>query len=194
MKNYRRFKFREVNKNLKYRSFSKRTRASWKHYLRLSMIINKNSFDKNFHIVAYSALIFFNVQGVPNLKFGQPKSKLRRQVTNKLWKKCISKKFCSFLLHFGKNHERKETKRYFIILYIYHLRWQLIADHNEWPLFTIIRRFLFELVGMMSLDRNREVINLLFVLPILFYLNILKTEKISFQRSLVRFGTNLLNK
>ena len=29
------------------------------------------------------------------------------------------------------------------------MRWQLIADHNEWPNpYTIIRRFLFELVGM----------------------------------------------
>ena len=37
--------------------------------------------------------------------------------------------------------------------------------------YKIIRRFLFELVGMTSLDRNvREVINLLFVLPILFHL------------------------
>ena len=45
--------------------------------------------------------------------------------------------------------------------------------------YTIIRRFLFELAGMISLDRNyREVIlNLLFVLPRL-YLNILKIEKI----------------
>ena len=52
--------------------------------------------------------------------------------------------------------------------YIYcidHLRWQLIADHNEW-------RFLFELVGM------NTIINSLFALPILFYLNVLKTEKI----------------
>ena len=39
----------------------------------------------------------------------------------------------------------------------------------------IIRRFLSELVGMISLDRNyREVLNLSFVLPITFYLNILK--------------------
>ena len=44
--------------------------------------------------------------------------------------------------------------------------------------YTIIRRFLFELVGTISLDRNYwEVINLLFVLPGL-YLNILETEKI----------------
>ena len=44
--------------------------------------------------------------------------------------------------------------------------------------YTINRRFLFEFVGTISLDRNyREVINLLFVLPGL-YLNILKTEKI----------------
>ena len=59
-----------------------------------------------------------------------------------------------------------------------HLRRQLIADHNERPNpYTIIRRFLF---GMISLDRNyRDVINLLlFVLPILFYLNVFKTEKI----------------
>ena len=56
-----------------------------------------------------------------------------------------------------------------------HLRWQPIADHNEWPN-TIIRRFLFEFI---SLDRNYwEVINLLLVLPILFYLNIIKTEEI----------------
>ena len=35
------------------------------------------------------------------------------------------------------------------------LRWQLIADRNEWPTpCTVIRRFLFELVGTMSLDRN----------------------------------------
>ena len=47
-------------------------------------------------------------------------------------------------------------------------------------LYTIIRRFLFELVGMILLDRNYyylKVINLLFVLPGL-YSNILKTEKI----------------
>ena len=46
--------------------------------------------------------------------------------------------------------------------------------------YTIIRRFLFELISVISLDRNyyKEVINLLFVLPGL-YLNILKTEKIS---------------
>ena len=46
----------------------------------------------------------------------------------------------------------------YIYIYIYtwlwlvnkninHLRWQLIADHNEWPN-RIIRRFPFELVGM----------------------------------------------
>ena len=60
---------------------------------------------------------------------------------------------------------------------INHLRWQLIADRDEWPRpYTIIRRFLFELVGMISLDRNDwEVINLSFVL---FYSNVLKTEKI----------------
>ena len=43
----------------------------------------------------------------------------------------------------------------------------------------MIRRFHFELVGMISLDRNdREIINLLSVSPILFHLNILKIEKI----------------
>ena len=43
--------------------------------------------------------------------------------------------------------------------------------------YKIIRRFLFELVGVISLDGNyREVINLLFALPGL-YLNILKTEE-----------------
>ena len=42
----------------------------------------------------------------------------------------------------------------------------------------IIRRFLFDLVGMISLDRNyEEVLNLLFVLPGLYF-NILKTEGI----------------
>ena len=46
--------------------------------------------------------------------------------------------------------------------------------------YTIIRRFLFELVGITSLDKNYllPVVNLLFALPILFYLNIVKTEKI----------------
>ena len=45
--------------------------------------------------------------------------------------------------------------------------------------YKIICRFLFELVGMISLDRNdRKVVNLLFVSPILFCLNILETEKI----------------
>ena len=44
--------------------------------------------------------------------------------------------------------------------------------------YTIIRRFLFELVDTISLDGNYwEVINLLFALPGL-YLNILKTEEI----------------
>ena len=43
---------------------------------------------------------------------------------------------------------------------------------------TVTRRFLFQLVGMMSLSRNYcEVINLLFGLPGL-YLSILKTEEI----------------
>ena len=53
------------------------------------------------------------------------------------------------------------------------LRWQLTADHNEWPKrYTIIRRFLFELVDMTSLDKNYwEVINLLFALSSLFYLD-----------------------
>ena len=42
----------------------------------------------------------------------------------------------------------------------------------------MIRRFLFELVGMISSDRNYlEVVNLLFVLPVSFYLNIIKTEE-----------------
>ena len=60
------------------------------------------------------------------------------------------------------------------------LRWQLIADRNEWPKpYTTNRRFHFEHVGTVSLDRNYwNVINLLFVLPTLFYLNILKTEEI----------------
>ena len=45
---------------------------------------------------------------------------------------------------------------------------------------TIIRRFLFQLVGMIPLDRNYQVIDLLFVLLGSFglYLNIFKTEKI----------------
>ena len=30
-----------------------------------------------------------------------------------------------------------------------HLHWELIANHNEWPKpYTVIRRFLFELVDM----------------------------------------------
>ena len=42
----------------------------------------------------------------------------------------------------------------------------------------MIRRFLSELAGVISLDRNdRELINLLLSLPILFYLNIVKTEE-----------------
>ena len=43
-----------------------------------------------------------------------------------------------------------------------------LTDHNERPnsYYTMIRRFLFELVDIISLDRNyEEVINLLFVLP-----------------------------
>ena len=45
--------------------------------------------------------------------------------------------------------------------------------------YTIIRRFLFQLVGLISLNRNyQEVINLLLVLPFGLYLNILKTEEI----------------
>ena len=45
-------------------------------------------------------------------------------------------------------------------------QYELITDHNEWPKsYAIIRRFLFQFVGMISLDKNyREVINLLFVL------------------------------
>ena len=50
-------------------------------------------------------------------------------------------------------------------------RWQT-ADHNEWPNRTQqIRRFLFKVVGMITLDRNYwDVTNLLFVSPILFVL------------------------
>ena len=45
--------------------------------------------------------------------------------------------------------------------------------------YVIIRRYISQLVGMKPLDRNYwVVINLLLVLPILFYLNILKTEEI----------------
>ena len=45
-----------------------------------------------------------------------------------------------------------------------HFRWQPIADHNEWPKpYTITRRFLFELVGVISLDRDYwKIINLSF--------------------------------
>ena len=54
--------------------------------------------------------------------------------------------------------------------------WQPIADHNEQPeSYTTIRRFLSELVDMISLpmDRNYwEVTNLSFALPILYYLNV----------------------
>ena len=45
--------------------------------------------------------------------------------------------------------------------------------------YTIMCRFLFQLVGMISLNRNyQEVINLLFGFPFALYLNILKTRKI----------------
>ena len=76
------------------------------------------------------------------------------------------------------------------------LRWQLIADHNEWPNRITI--------SYCRLDRNYwEVINLLFVfVTVLFYLNILKTVKMlqfwnktildvrraSFQRKRLREG------
>ena len=41
--------------------------------------------------------------------------------------------------------------------------------------YTVTRRFLFELVSVISLDRNYwKAINLLFVSPILFHLNVLK--------------------
>ena len=52
-----------------------------------------------------------------------------------------------------------------------HVRWQLTADHNRvTEPYTIIRRFLsFNIAGTISTDRDyRGVINLLFVLPILF--------------------------
>ena len=53
------------------------------------------------------------------------------------------------------------------------MRWQLIADHNEWP-----NRTQWFVAFFLELARNYwEVINLLFVLPGL-YLNVLKTEKI----------------
>ena len=59
----------------------------------------------------------------------------------------------------------------------YDLPWQLIADHNEWPKpYTITRRFLFELVGMISLDRNDwKFITCFARIVVLKY--ILKTEK-----------------
>ena len=57
--------------------------------------------------------------------------------------------------------------------------------------YTIIR-LLFELVGTTSLDRNyRGVINLSFVLPILFHLDILKTEN-AFQRKRLKRGEWIL--
>ena len=63
-------------------------------------------------------------------------------------------------------------KRSAIIFSHWQLLWQLIEPY------TIIRRFLSRLVGI-SLDRNDwEVINLSFVLLILFYLNVFKAEKI----------------
>ena len=58
---------------------------------------------------------------------------------------------------------------------------------------TIIRRFLFELVGMISLDRYYwEVMNL-FVLPGLYF-NILKTERMLQQKILDVRCTSFLRK
>ena len=78
------------------------------------------------------------------------------------------------ILHTSKNS--KET------LIFNQLRWQLIADRNEWPKpYTIIlfAAFFSNLSIWCHWDRNyREVTNLLFILPGLD-LNILKTEKIS---------------
>ena len=57
------------------------------------------------------------------------------------------------------------------------LRWQLIADRNEWPnRNTIIRRFLSRLVGMIEII-EKWWIDYLFRL-FLFYSKILKTEEI----------------
>ena len=65
------------------------------------------------------------------------------------------------------------------------LRWQLIADRNEWPNRIQLVAFSLKLVSMISLDRNYwEVINLLLVLPVL-HLNIHKIEEI-FQRKRLR--------
>ena len=75
------------------------------------------------------------------------------------------------------NFPRKSIKRDFILI-TRAGNWLRTITSDQTP-YTIIRRFLFELVGVISLDRHYwEVINLLFVLPILFYLSISKTEKI----------------
>ena len=62
------------------------------------------------------------------------------------------------------------------------LRWQLIADHNEWlKPYTTTRRFLFELVGMISLDRWLLRSNNKFVICFAWLIHLIymhKTERI----------------
>lgn len=56
--------------------------------------------------------------------------------------------------------------------------------------YAIIRRFLFELAVTISLDKNsREPINSLFVSPISFYTNVLKTQKMLQFRNKKKFST-----
>ena len=56
--------------------------------------------------------------------------------------------------------------------------WLPTTTSDQTNEYTIIRRFHFELIDMISLDRNYwELWNLLFVLFTLFYLNILKAEE-----------------
>ena len=62
--------------------------------------------------------------------------------------------------------------------------------------YTIIRRLLFlsNSSSVISLDRNcREVINLLFVLPVLFYLNILETEENRKGENITILGQKILD-
>ena len=74
------------------------------------------------------------------------------------------------------NVRKLSIRRGLFSLYSTTCAWQPIADHNERPeSYTTIRRFLSELVDMISLpmDRNYwEVTNLSFALPILYYLNV----------------------
>ena len=91
------------------------------------------------------------------------------------------------------NFPRKSIKRDFILI-TRAGNWLRTITSDQTP-YTIIRRFLFELVGVISLDRHYwEVINLLFVLPILFYLSTLKNITILERKILDVRGTSFHRK